>query len=75
MPYREYHHRPVFPGVDASRNFLATRFVYTRARLSFVAVGALAAEKRLFLNASRKRLLGALFGKKLCVINERLNTF
>src|SRR5262249_12050927 len=42
---------------------------------AFVAVGALAAEKRLFLNASRKRLLGALSGKKPCNINERLNPF
>jgi hypothetical protein len=47
----------------------------TRARSSFVAVGALAAEKRLFLNVPRKRLMGAHFGKKLYVINERLNLF
>jgi hypothetical protein len=38
-------------------------------------VGALAAEKRLFCNVSRKRLVGALSGKKSCGINERLNPF
>jgi hypothetical protein len=38
-------------------------------------VGALAAEKRLLLNVPRKRLMGALSGKKLCNINERLNLF
>src|SRR6516225_2893394 len=43
-------------------------------RSSSVAVGALAAEKRLFLNVPRERLVGAPFSKKFCDINERLNS-
>jgi hypothetical protein len=47
-----------------------------RARSSTsVLVGALAVEKRLFLNVPRERRVGALFGKKFCDINERLNPF
>jgi hypothetical protein len=39
----------------------------------FVLVVPLALEKRLFLNAPRKRLLVPLLGKKYCDINKRLN--
>jgi hypothetical protein len=46
-----------------------------QARARFVLVGALAAEKLLFPNVPRKRLMGAPFGKKSYDINERLNPF
>jgi hypothetical protein len=50
--------------------------VKTSARSSpSVAVGALAVEKRLFRNVPRACLVGALFEKKFCDINERLNPF
>jgi len=50
--------------------------VKTSARSSpSVAVGALATEKRLFRNTPPDCLVGALFEKKFCDINERLNPF
>ena len=47
---------------------------FPRARSSSVAVEALAGGKRLFPNVSREHRVEALSGKKLCNINERLNS-